>query len=369
MRVVTIFGTRPEIIRLSRVIPLLDAHCEHITVHTGQNFEESLSTVFFRDLRLRTPDVQLGIRATSFGDQLAQIIIGIESLLRERRPDAVLILGDTNSALSAIVAARLGIPVFHMEAGNRCYDDRVPEEVNRRIIDHSSSFLLPYTERSKENLIREGIERERIFVTGNPIFEVIESFSPEIAASTVLERLGLEPRGFYLATMHRAENVDDPRRLALLVEGLSLLAEQHGVPVIVSVHPRTASRLAAENVVARSARVRFLEPFGFFDFIRLEKSAALVLSDSGTVQEECAIFGVPNITIRDVTERPETLECGSNILAGVDPESMLRAAALVLASGSDWIAPAGYEARSVSRTVAKIVLGRSERRRYGVNTG
>jgi UDP-N-acetylglucosamine 2-epimerase (non-hydrolysing) len=367
MRVVTIFGTRPEIIRLSRVIPLLDEHCEHITVHTGQNFEESLSDRFLRDLRVRTPDVHLGIRATSFGDQLAKIIVGAESLLREKRPDAVLLLGDTNSALSAIPAARLGIPVFHMEAGNRCYDDRVPEEVNRRIIDHSSAFLLPYTERSKDNLVREGIERERIFVTGNPIFEVIEAFRPEIDASDVLQTLELERGRFYLVTMHRAENVDDPRRLANLAEALSLLAEKHEMPVIVSVHPRTASRLAAERVVARSPRVRFLEPFGFFDFIQLEKSAALVFSDSGTVQEECAIFGVPNVTIRDVTERPETIECGSNMLAGVDPQAILRAAELVLATGSDWLAPDGYEARAVSRTVAKIVLGHSDRRRYGVH--
>ncbi|MFL6245840.1 MAG: non-hydrolyzing UDP-N-acetylglucosamine 2-epimerase [Thermoanaerobaculia bacterium] len=369
MRVVTIFGTRPEIIRLSRILPLLDAHCEHITVHTGQNYEESLSDIFLRDLRVRTPDVHMGIRASSFGEQFAKIVMGAEGLLKEKRPDALLLLGDTNSALSAIAAARLGIPVFHMEAGNRCYDDRVPEEVNRRIIDHSSAFLLPYTERSKDNLVREGIERERIFVTGNPIFEVIEAFQPEIDSSDVLERLGLESRGFYLVTMHRAENVDHPRRLSQLAEGLSSLAEKHQMPVIVSVHPRTASRLAAENVVASSSRVRFLEPFGFFDFIKLEKSAALVLSDSGTVQEECAIFRVPNVTIRDVTERPETLECGSNILAGVDPQSMLRAAELVLATGSDWVAPEGYEARSVSRIVAKLILGRSERRRYGTTVG
>ncbi len=367
MRVVTIFGTRPEIIRLSRVLPLLDTHCDHITVHTGQNYEQSLSDVFLRDLRLRTPDIHLGIRASSFGEQFAQIITGTESLLREKRPDAVLVLGDTNSALSAIMAARMGIPVFHMEAGNRCYDDRVPEEVNRRIIDHSSSYLLPYTQRSKDNLVREGIERERIFVTGNPIFEVLESFRPEIDASTVLDRLALDAGGFYLVTMHRAENVDDAQRLNSLAEALSLLAEKHAVPVIVSVHPRTASRLAAAHVMARSPRVRFLEPFGFFDFIRLEKNAAMVLSDSGTVQEECAIFGVPNVTIRDVTERPETIECGSSILTGVDPQAIVHAVELVLATGHDWIAPDGYEARSVSRTVAKIVLGRSERRRYGVS--
>jgi UDP-N-acetylglucosamine 2-epimerase (non-hydrolysing) len=363
MRVVTIFGTRPEIIRLSRVMPLLDEHCEHITVHTGQNYEESLSDVFLRDLRIRTPDRHLGIRASSFGEQLAQIVTGAESLLRETRPDALLLLGDTNSALSAIVAARLGIPVFHMEAGNRCYDDRVPEEVNRRIIDHSSAFLMPYTERSKENLVAEGIERERIFVIGNPIFEVIESYRAEIEASDALSRLKLEPRGYYLVTAHRAENVDEPERLASLVDALSSLAEQDNVPVIVSVHPRTASRLSP-SMRARGD-VRFLEPFGFFDFVKLEMNAALVLSDSGTVQEECAIFGVPNVTIRDVTERPETLECGSNMLAGVDAEAIRRAAKLVRSAGSDWTAPPEYTARNVARTVAKIVLGHTERRRYG----
>ncbi len=366
MRVVTIFGTRPEIIRLSRIMPLLDECCEHITVHTGQNYEESLSDIFLRDLRVRTPNIHLGIRAASFGEQFAHIITGAEKLLRDARPDAVLILGDTNSALSAIVAARLGIPVFHMEAGNRCYDDRVPEEVNRRIIDHSSAFLLPYTQRSKENLVREGIERERIFVIGNPIFEVIESYRPEIDASDVLRRLNLSQRGYYLVTMHRAENVDDPKRLASLVDALSALAERDDVPVVVSVHPRTASRLERENLAPRSKHVRFLEPFGFFDFVHLEMNAALVLSDSGTVQEECAIFRVPNVTIRDVTERPETLECGSNVLAGADRETILRAAKLVLSSPADWTIPPEYTVPSVAHTVARLILGHTERRRYGI---
>jgi UDP-N-acetylglucosamine 2-epimerase (non-hydrolysing) len=366
MKVVTILGTRPEIIRLSRVMAMLDAHCDHVVVHTGQNYEESLSDLFLRDLRVRTPDVHLQIRARTFGEQFAQIIVGTEAMLEKVRPDALLVLGDTNSALSAVVAARRGIPVFHMEAGNRCYDDRVPEEINRRIVDHSSSFLLPYSERSKENLVREGFERERIFVTGNPLYEVLETFRPEIEASSVLERLGLTAQGYFLATIHRAENVDDPERLERLLSGLELVAEAHDKPVIVSVHPRTASRLKGKTS-GPNDRVRLLEPFGFFDFVRLETEAAVVLSDSGTVQEECAIFRVPNVTLRDVTERPETIECGSNILAGADPQRMLDAVKLVLETGTDWIVPPEYEVSNVSRTVAKIILGLTQRRRYGAS--
>jgi UDP-N-acetylglucosamine 2-epimerase (non-hydrolysing) len=364
MRVVTIFGTRPEIIRLCRILPLLDRHCEHVTVHTGQNYEENLSDIFLRDLDVRQPDVNLGARTTSFAEQTGTILAGVDRVLVDRKPDRVLILGDTNSALSSIVAARRGIPVFHMEAGNRCYDDRVPEEVNRRIVDHSSTILLPYTMRSKENLVREGIERDRIFVTGNPIHEVLEHFGPEIDGSGVLDRVGVERNGFFLATMHRAENVDEPRRLDLLLQGLSRVADEHAMPMLVSVHPRTASRLEVFGVSPRSARVRLLEPLGFFDFVRLEKNARLVLSDSGTVQEECAIFNVPNVTIRDVTERPETIECGSNILSGADPEAVARAAELAMATGNEWAAPAEYLARNVSRTVTKIVLGYLSLRRH-----
>lgn len=357
MKVITVFGTRPEIIRLSRIIPLLDQHCDHVTVHTGQNYEESLSDVFLRELGVRTPSVHLGIRATSFADQAAQILTKVDSVLADERPDRVLILGDTNSALSAVVAARRGIPVFHMEAGNRCYDDRVPEEVNRRVVDHSSAVLLPYTERSKENLVREGIERDRIFVTGNPIFEVLDDFTPQIDGSDVLERHSLKASEFFLVTMHRSENVDDPSRLSSLLEALSAVADRYGKPMVVSVHPRTANKLEAYGLSPKSDRVRLLEPMGFFDFVRLEKTAALVLSDSGTVQEECAIFNIPNVTIRDVTERPETIECGSNVLSGCDPATVLRAVALALGTSATWSAPREYRATDVSRTVAKIVLG------------
>jgi UDP-N-acetylglucosamine 2-epimerase (non-hydrolysing) len=353
----TIFGTRPEIIRLSLVMKLLDRYCEHITVHTGQNYHESLSDIFIRDLDVRTPDVHLGIRSSSFGDQIGQILSKIESLLDEYRPDKVLILGDTNSALSAIVAARKRIPVFHMEAGNRCYDDRVPEEVNRRIIDHSSSILLPYTNRSKENLVDEGIDRDRIFVTGNPIKEVLDHFALKIGTSTALSDLNVEPGGYFLATLHRAENVDLPERLKIIFNGFAGVAEKHSKPVLISVHPRTADKLLQYGISASEDAIKLIEPLGFFDFVALEKNAYAVMTDSGTVQEECCIFGKPNVTVRDVTERPETLEVGSNIISGADADSIALAVEVAVSASGQWTPPPEYLASNVAQTVAKIVLG------------
>jgi UDP-N-acetylglucosamine 2-epimerase (non-hydrolysing) len=360
----TILGTRPEIIRLSRVIPQLDKFCEHLFVHTGQNYEESLSGVFLRELGLRAPDVHLGVRSEGFGEQVARIFEGMDRLLAERRPDRIVILGDTNSALSAIVAARRRIPVFHLEAGNRCYDDRVPEEVNRRLIDHSSAILMPYTDRSKENLVREGIERERIFVIGNPIFEVLMANQARIDGSDILTRLGVDAGSYFLVTLHRAENVDQAARLGLLLSGLERAAGEFGSPVLLSVHPRTADRIRRAGLSADALRVRLLEPFGFFDFVKLEKHARAVLTDSGTVQEECAIFRVPNVTMRDVTERPETIECGSNALSGADPEDLVRGLRIALESGNDWPPPAGYTTKTVSATVVKTVLGYLSLRRH-----
>ncbi len=357
MKVLTIVGTRPEIIRLSLVIPRLDAACTHVLVHTGQNADPLLSDIFFRDLGVRAPDRHLGIAASSFPEQVGQLFAAIGRTLAEERPDRLLILGDTNSGLSAFIAARLGIPVYHMEAGNRCYDDRVPEEVNRRVIDHASTILLPYTTRSMENLVREGIERERIFITGNPIFEVLEHYAPRILASDALDRFGLTPRGYFLLTLHRAENVDDRDRLARLVRAVSRVAEDHDAPVLFSVHPRTADKLARAGL-RFDARVRLLEPLGFFDFVRLEREARAVLSDSGTVQEECAIFRVPTVTIRDVTERPETLECGSNIIGGSDPDDVARLVRLALDLPTSWEPPREYLAPAVSPTVTRLVLGR-----------
>jgi UDP-N-acetylglucosamine 2-epimerase (non-hydrolysing) len=358
MKVLTILGTRPEIIRLSRVIEKLDATCEHVLVHTGQNYAQSLSDVFFDELRVREPNAYLGIREASFGAQIGAIIAQAEQVLIAERPDRLLILGDTNSGLAAIPAKRLGIPVFHMEAGNRCYDDRVPEEVNRRIIDHSSDLLMPYTERSRANLLREGFASDRVYVIGNPIFEVLNYYSEEIGRSDVLKRFALSRGKYFLATLHREENVDLPDRLGDFLTALGELAREHDLPVVCSVHPRTRDRI--ERARLAPGNLVLHEPFGFFDFVALEQNAYCVLSDSGTVQEECCIFGTPNVTLRDVTERPETIEAGSNILTGGDLASILRAVRTVLTGAASWRIPPEYQVADVSSTVVKIVLGHIE---------
>jgi UDP-N-acetylglucosamine 2-epimerase (non-hydrolysing) len=357
MNVAVVFGTRPEIIRLSRIIPLLDTFCRVTLVHTGQNYDERLSDVFFRELGVRAPDVHLDVRAGSFAEQAGQILARTGELFTRSRPDRVLILGDTNSGLAAIVAARMGIPVYHMEAGNRCYDDRVPEEINRRIIDHCSNVLLPYTHRSKENLLREGVERRRIFVTGNPIFEVLEAYKSQIDGSDAIARLGLSPGRYFLVTLHRAENVDIESRLARLFDGLRRVAESYDEPLVVSLHPRTADKLSRFGLSPASSNLRLLEPLGFFDFVHLERRAHCVLSDSGTVQEECAIFHVPSVTLRDVTERPETIEAGSNIVSGSDPDDILRTVRLALGTPTSWTPPPEYVEKHVSAVVARILLG------------
>jgi UDP-N-acetylglucosamine 2-epimerase (non-hydrolysing) len=281
----------------------------------------------------------------------------VEPLLLEHRPDRLLILGDTNSGLTAVIARRLGIPVYHMEAGNRCYDDRVPEEVNRRVIDHSSTVLMPYTYRSRDNLVREGIATDRMFVTGNPIKEVIEQHDTAIAASGVLGQLGVSPRSYFLATMHRSENVDREDRLIGLVAALRRLTTAYGMPVICSFHPRTRSKVEKFAVDISGDRLRFVEPFGFFDFVKLEKDAFCVLSDSGTVQEETCLFRTPNVTIREVTERPETVECGSNFIAGTKPDAIVRAVDFVTRRGANWTPPPEYEMPHVAESVCRIVTG------------
>ncbi|MFZ2491338.1 MAG: UDP-N-acetylglucosamine 2-epimerase (non-hydrolyzing), partial [Thermoanaerobaculia bacterium] len=356
MKVMTILGTRPEIIRLSLVIKMLDEHAEHVLVHTGQNFDKRLSDIFFEDLGVRIPDEFMNVRASGPAGQIGQILEKSEELFLKHRPDRLLILGDTNSGISAIVARRLGIPVYHMEAGNRCYDDRVPEEVNRRVIDHCSTVLMPYTNRSRENLLREGIQGERIYVTGNPIGEVIKHFDAKIEASRVLETLKVEKKKFFLVTIHRAENVDVESRLRNLVDALEQLHGKYGYPVICSFHPRTRAKVEAFGVDVKRAGLHFVEPFGFFDFVKLEREAFCALSDSGTVQEEACLFGVPNVTLRDVTERPETLDCGSNLLSGADPAEIQRAVAFVTSSGSNWTPPPEYLAENVASVVTRIVL-------------
>jgi UDP-N-acetylglucosamine 2-epimerase (non-hydrolysing) len=357
MKIATVLGTRPEIIRLSRVIERLDAVADHILIHTGQNYDPNLNEIFFRDLGVRRPNYFLDAQAGGFGQQVGMILSRVETVFQKERPDRVLILGDTNSGLAAFIAKRMGIPVYHMEAGNRCYDDRVPEEVNRRVIDHSSDVLMPYTERSRANLLREGIPGNRIFVTGNPILEVINHYQPRIDASTALADLGVEKGWYFLVTMHRAENVDIEERLRALTTGLEQIYRQYGYPILCSLHPRTRSKMVAFGLSTENDAVRFLEPLGFFDFIALEQSAFCVLSDSGTVQEECCIFHVPTVTLRDVTERPETIECGSNMLSGTDPHKIGHAVKTVLEMPRDWNPPKEYMETQVSATVLKILQG------------
>ena len=359
MKVLTVLGTRPEIIRLSRVIEKLDQLCEHKLVHTGQNFDPNLSDIFFQQLRVRKPDYFLGITGPTFGQQIGNMLSAIDRVLCDERPDALLILGDTNSGLCSFIARRMGIPVFHMEAGNRCYDDRVPEEVNRRVIDHSSTILMPYTQRSKENLVREGIANNRIYVTGNPINEVINFYDADIRASDVHARLGVEPGKFFLVTMHRAENVDIESRLKILTNALVQVQKKYNYPVIFSLHPRTKNKMQQYGVSVDSDQVRFVDPLGFFDFVALERSTFCALSDSGTVQEECCIFHVPNVTLRDVTERPETIDCGSNMLSGCEPEMIIRCVETVLSQPPSWQPPTEYLEKDVSSKVVKIVLSLS----------
>ena len=355
MKIMTFLGTRPEIIRLSLIIKKLDALCDQVLVHTGQNYDVNLNDIFFQQLGVRKPDHFLEARG-SLGEQIATILMQSERLLLSEKPNKFLVLGDTNSSLSAIMAKRMHIPVYHLEAGNRCFDDRVPEEVNRRIIDHSSDVLMPYTERSRQNLLREGIPGERIHVTGNPIYEVIKHHEPQINQSEILNQLQLKSSKYFLVTMHREENVDIESRLKGITTALDRLQREHKIPVIVSTHPRTRMRMDSFGIRLDNQEVRFLDPFSFFDFITLERNALCVLSDSGTVQEECCIFRVANVTMRDVTERPETIECGSNILSGADPDVIMRCVNTVLSQKPSWTVPHEYLESYVSSTAVKIIL-------------
>ena len=357
MKIMTILGTRPEIIRLSLILKKLDKACRHTLVHTGQNYDVRLNEIFFSELELRKPDVFMGAKASSFGEQVGIIFREAERLILKHRPDRILVLGDTNSGLAAIVAERMGVPVYHMEAGNRCFDLKVPEERNRKVIDAISSFALPYTPGSRENLLADGVPRNRIMVSGNPIHEVLEAYKDRIEASPVLKNMGLKKGGYFLVTAHRAENVDTGPRLGEILGGLRGVAARWKLPVICSVHPRTRAKLRQHGLKAGDARIKFMEPFGFFDFVKLEKNAKLVLTDSGTVQEECCLFRVPAVTMRDTTERPETVACGSNMVSKVNAVNILRCARSMADRAADWAFPEGYTVPDVSERVVKFILG------------
>jgi UDP-N-acetylglucosamine 2-epimerase (non-hydrolysing) len=355
VRVLVVLGTRPEIIRLSCLIERLDRHCELVLVHTGQNFDPALSDVFFEGLGVRAPDRHLGIEGPGFAARVGAVLAATQELLDEHRPDRVLVLGDTDSAMSAYVAKRNGVPVAHMEAGNRCFDDRVPEEVNRRLIDGASDLLLPYTERSRANLLREGFHPGRVLVCGNPIREILDRHEDRIAASTAPADAAVEPGGYLLLTLHRQETVDVAERLRSVLDGVAEAARALDAPVVFSAHPRTRDRIE-RSAIELDERVRLHEPFGYFDFVALERGARCVLTDSGTVQEECCILGVPAVTVRETTERPETVECGSNVVSGIEPEAIARCAELMSARRG-WRPPPEYLAQHVSATVAALLAG------------
>jgi UDP-N-acetylglucosamine 2-epimerase (non-hydrolysing) len=352
-KILTILGTRPEIIRLSRIMPKLDRMADHRVLHTGQNYDATLNQIFFDQLGLREPDCVLNSRGT-IGQQLAAVMTGVEQYVAQFQPDAVLVLGDTNSGLSAIVCERMGVPVYHMEAGNRCYDLAVPEEKNRRLIDSISTINLPYTGQSRENLLREGMANQKIFVTGNPIKEVIDHYQTSIDRSEILDQLSLRSNSYIIATAHRAENVDDPVRLGNIVEAFNAIAKDQ--PIVFSCHPKTKQRLT-NSAVKLSSDVAVIDPVGFFDFVKLEQHSRMAISDSGTVQEEMCLFHKPTITIRSTTERPETVWCGSNIVTGLEVDNIMSGYHAMKSVDCNWEIPAEYARRNVSDTVINILLG------------
>ncbi|AMO82655.1 non-hydrolyzing UDP-N-acetylglucosamine 2-epimerase [Obesumbacterium proteus] len=323
MKIMSIVGTRPEIIRLSRVLAKLDMHCEHILVHTGQNYDYELNEVFFNDLGVRKPDYFLNAAGKSAAATIGQIIIKVDEVLESVQPEAMLVLGDTNSCISALPAKRRKIPIFHMEAGNRCFDMRVPEEINRRIVDHTSDINLTYSDIAREYLLAEGLPPDRVIKTGSPMFEVLTHYMPQIDSSDVLKRLNLKLDSFFVVSAHREENVDSPKQLGKLAEVLNAVADKYNLPVIVSTHPRTRNRIDAQGILFHP-NIQLLKPLGFHDYNHMQKYARAVLSDSGTITEESSIMNFPALNIREAHERPEGFEEGSVMMVGLDVERVLQ---------------------------------------------
>ena len=367
LKVATILGTRPEIIRLARVMAALDQATDHVIVHTGQNYDYELNQIFFDELDIRKPDHFLGVDTSSLGNVLGGTLIETEKVLEAEKPDAVVILGDTNSALAGIMARRMKIPLCHMEAGNRCFDFNVPEETNRRIVDAISDFNLVYTEHARRHLIAEGFPQRRIYVTGSPMCEVLTHYADKINASDALSRLGLTPQGYVLVSMHREENVDNAKSLSSLLMGLQSLAQDRQVPVVVSTHPRTLKRIeqfgtsgieTSEKPAA--GKISLLKPFGFCDYNRLQKDALCVLSDSGTISEESSLLKFPAVTLRNAIERPEALDTGSIVLTGTDPDRILDCVDHVIDDfehGTFPPIPADYQVTNCSQRVTRLILG------------
>ena len=364
LKVMTIVGTRPEIIRLSRTMALLDKHVNHIIVHTGQNYDYELNEIFWEELELRKPDYFLNIDTSSLGAAVGDVIRKSEEVLVKEKPDALLVLGDTNSCLSAYMAKRMHIPIFHMEAGNRCFDQNVPEETNRKIIDHIADFNLVYTEHARRHLLSEGLHHRRIYLTGSPMKEVLDYYKPKIEKSKALETLHLKPKEYFIVSTHREETVDNPENLKKITNILNKLAETYNLPVIVSTHPRTKKRLEALADFKPNKLIQFLKPFGFLDFVHLQQHARCVISDSGTISEESAILSFPAISLRQSMERPEAQDAGTIILTGFDVDVVLQSIALVL---SEFHNPNVYEnvtneytVKNTSWRVLRLIIGNAK---------
>lgn len=357
LKLITVVGTRPEIIRLCEIIRRCDQFFDHILVHTGQNWDYTLNEVFFQELQIRKPDYFLNVVGDDLGQTMGNIIASSYDLFVKEKPDALLLLGDTNSALSAISAKRLKIPIFHMEAGNRCFDQNVPEEINRKIVDHISDINMPYTEHSRRYLLSEGFRKEHVYVTGSPMPEVFEAHKSGIENSTALEKLGLQKNGYFVVSAHREENIDIPKNFDSLMNALNVVAETYQKPLIFSTHPRSMKRIESTGVKLHPL-IRNLPPFGFFDYCKLQKNAACVLSDSGTLSEESAMLGFPAVLIRTSTERPEVLDKGTIVIGGITANEMLQSIELATGMFNEGLCGTqvpDYQDTNVSDKVIKII--------------
>lgn len=368
MKIMTVVGTRPELIRLSRVLHRLDSTegIDHVLVHTGQNYDYELNQVFFHDLGIRKPDHMLGVDTSSLGSVLGGTLMAVEQVIRDEAPDALLVLGDTNSCIAALMARRMKVPVYHMEAGNRCFDLNVPEETNRKLVDHISDFNLVYTEHARRNLLAEGLHPRRILKTGSPMREVLDAYRREIDASTALSDKGLSPGNYFLVSAHREENVDSPERLRMLLDCLNAVYAHYGLPIFVSTHPRTRKRLEALPDWQEPEGIVFSDPMGFHDYNRLQLSAACCLSDSGTIAEESTILGFPAITLRDSIERPEALDTGGILMTGLVVEDVVAAVQLAMDSGHlregpSHLTPDDYLIDNTSERTVKFIISTAHR--------
>jgi len=360
IKVITIVGTRPEIIRLSRVMALLDEYVNHILVHTGQNYDYELNEIFFQDLDLRKPDYFLEVDTSTLGTVMGETLIKSEEILKKENPDAVLILGDTNSSIAGIIAKRLKIPIYHMEAGNRSFDLNVPEEINRRIIDHTADFNLVYTEHARRHLLSEGLPHRRIYLTGSPMHEVLKYYKDKIDQSDIISRLKLEKNKYFLISTHREENVDNEKNLRSILDVLNNLSMEYNLPIIVSTHPRTKKQMEKLKDVKLEKAIQFLKPFGFTDYVNLQQNAKCVLSDSGTISEESAILSFPAISIRNSMERPEAQDTGTIILTGFDKDTVLDSVNITISQFDRMTykdIPQDYQIDNTSWRVLKLIVG------------